>query len=163
MIPNEPPAQAALIMATGKLLRDRTLRLQSAPPDGGGGKTPFGALSMAQTLAMMAVKDRGPLSITALADLLAVSAPSASAMVERLVERDVLVREPDPKDRRRVTVRLSAKADAAYDRISNAIHQEFVRLVCRVGPDTARKWCEVMVEVRQALLEETASAATFSG
>jgi len=90
MIPTDPQAQAALIMATGKMVRDRTLRLQSTSARGHQQQTGFGDLSMAQTLAMMAVKDFGPLSITALAAILAVSAPSASTMVERLVERGIL-------------------------------------------------------------------------
>lgn len=151
MIPTDPQAQAALIMATGKLMRDRTLRLQSTSARGHARRNAFGELSMAQTLAMMAVKDFGPLSLTALASILAVSAPSASTMVERLVERGIVVREPDPEDRRRVMVRLSPDADAAYDRIHHFILEDFVRLVRRIGPETARKWCEVMVDVRQAL------------
>jgi DNA-binding MarR family transcriptional regulator len=153
MIPTDPPAQAALILATGRLLRDRTLRRQSAPAGRGKTRPPLAELSMAQSLAMLAVKERGPLSITALARLLAVSAPSASTMVERLVERGILMREPDPRDRRRVNVRLTVQADATYDRIHHFILQDFVGLVERLGPDTTRKWCEVMVEVRKALLD----------
>ena len=79
MIPDDPQSQAALIMATGRLIRNRTLQLQSngsrrtgRPP------LPLGELSMAQTLALMAVKDHEPLPVTRLAELLAVSAPSAS-------------------------------------------------------------------------------------
>jgi len=71
MIPTDPQAQAALIMATGKMVRDRTLRLQSTSARGHRQQTAFGELSMAQTLAMMAVNDFGPLSITALAAILA--------------------------------------------------------------------------------------------
>lgn len=156
-IPTDPRAQAALIMATGKLMRDRTLRMQSTPSRGHGRQAAFGELSMAQTLAMMAVKDRGPLSITALAGLLAVSPPSASVMVDRLVERGILVRETDPRDRRRVKVRLSDEADTAYNRIHHFILADFVRLVERIGPDMACKWCEVMLEVRRALLDEPRS------
>ena len=163
MIPTDPQAQAALIMATGKMLRDRTLRLQSAPSVRQAKGPPFGQLSMAQSLAMMAVKDQGPLSITALAGLLAVSAPSASAMVERLVERGILMREPDPQDRRKVKVRLSPQADAAYDRIHHFILQDFIQLVERLGPDTARKWCEVMVQLRRVLTQEPIPARTRLG
>ena len=129
MIPDDPQSQAALIMATGRLIRNRTLQLQSngsrrtgRPP------LPLGELSMAQTLALMAVKDHEPLPVTRLAELLAVSAPSASAMVERLVERGVFTREADPKDRRRVMVCLSPEAKTACDRIHNVILDDFVSL-----------------------------------
>jgi len=159
MIPEDPQSQAALIMGVGKMVRDRTLRLQSSQSHRSGRRAlPFGELSMAQSLAMMAVKDQGPLSITALAGLLAVSAPSASAMVERLVERGVLVREPDPRDRRRVLVRLSPEADQDYDRIYEFILQDFVRLVERIGPDMARKWCEVMLAVRAVIFSDQGPA-----
>ena len=156
MIPDDPQSQAALIMATGRLIRNRTLQLQSngsrrtgRPP------LPLGELSMAQTLALMAVKDHEPLPVTRLAELLAVSAPSASAMVERLVERGVFTRESDPKDRRRVMVCLSPEAKTAYDRIHNVILEDFVSLVQRIGPDMARKWCEVMLAVRATMFPHT--------
>lgn len=159
MIPEDPRSQAALVMGVGKMVRDRTLRMQSAGARSGGRRTlPFGELSMAQSLAMMAVKDHGPLSINELAGLLAVSAPSASAMVERLVERGVLRREPDPADRRRVQVRLSEEADADYEHIYNVILEDFVRLVKRIGPDMARKWCEVMLAVRDVIFSDQAPA-----
>jgi DNA-binding MarR family transcriptional regulator len=152
MIPDDPQSQAALIMATGRLIRNRTLQLQSNGNHRAGRRPlPLGELSMAQTLAMMAVKDHEPISVTRLAELLAVSAPSASAMVERLVERGVFTRESDPKDRRRVMVRLSPEAKTAYDRIHNVILDDFVGLVQRIGPEMARKWCEVMLAVREAM------------
>ena len=152
MIPEDPQSQAALIMATGKLIRDRTLRLQSTGSRRAGKPPlPLDEMSIAQILAMMAVKDHEPISITRLAALLAVSPPSASAMVERLVERGVLTREPDPEDRRRVQVRLSPEAKANYDRVHDVILQDFVSLVQRIGPDMTRKWCEVMLAVRAVM------------
>lgn len=161
MIPDDPHSQAALIMATGKLVRDRTLRLQSSGARRMGRRPlPFGELSMAQSLAMMAVKDHGPLSISELAALLAVSAPSASAMVERLVERGVLVREPDPQDRRRVQVHLSPEADAHYERIYSFILDDFVQLVEGIGPEMAHQWCEVMLAVREQLLRRPLTIET---
>jgi DNA-binding MarR family transcriptional regulator len=152
MIPEDPQSQAVLIMATGKLIRDRTLRMQSAGHSRAAEQPlPLAEMSLAQILAMMAVKDHEPLSITRLAALLAVSAPSASAMVERLVERGVLTRQPDPEDRRRVQVRLSPEAKANYDRVHDVILQDFVSLVQRLGPDMTRKWCEVMLAVREVM------------
>lgn len=162
MVPNEPIEQAALIMSAGKQLRDWTLRLQNAETRQRARNLPFGDLSIAQTLAVMAVKDHGPLSITRLAELLAVSPPSASAMVDRLVDRGLLTREPDPDDRRKVIVSLSPEADAVYEHTLNAILAEFVQIVNRLGPDTSRKWCEVMLEVRRVINTLPAAAGTPS-
>jgi DNA-binding MarR family transcriptional regulator len=155
MIPEDPQSQAALIMGIGKLIRNRTLRLQSVGQGRIGRRPlPFGELSMAQTLALMAVKDHEPISITELAVLLGVSPPSASAMVERLVERGILTRETDPGDRRRALVRLSPRAEADSDQIHHVILQDFIQLVQRIGPEMTRKWCEVMLAVREAMFTD---------
>lgn len=148
MIPTDPVEQAALIMTAGKQLRDWTLRVQSAQCARSDEQLAFGELSMSQSLAVMAVKDHGPLSITGLAELLAVSAPSASAMVDRLVERGLLTREPDPDDRRRVQVRLSPEADRNYNQTLSVILNEFLQILLRLGPEMSARWCEVMVTVK---------------
>jgi len=100
------------------------------------------------------VKIKGRVSISELAELLNVSAPSASAMVERLVEKGVLLREPDPADRRRVIVTVTPDLAAVSEKIEKEIFGAFVDLVDRVGPELADDWCRIVGRIATIIENE---------
>lgn len=64
-------------------------------------------LSIAQLHLLATLNERGPTTVGALADALAISAPSASSIVDRLVERGTVDRVRSTEDRRQVLVSLS--------------------------------------------------------
>ena len=108
---------------------------------------------MAQVHTLMTVQNCGESTISNLATLLGVSPPSASGMVERLVDKGLLLRERSRKDRRKVVVRLSEQAVAHMRKMEEAVLATFVDLVEKVGPETAEKWCEVFARVEEVLAE----------
>jgi len=117
---------------------------------------------VAQMHLIRMIRDRAEITITELAEKLGVSPPSASVMVDRLVERGILLREQSREDRRKVLVRISPEAVRTIERIEKAILQSFVDLVEKLGPATARKWCEVLDKVQQALKEDPVPSAPAS-
>jgi DNA-binding MarR family transcriptional regulator len=68
---------------------------------------------------------RQPISLTSLGGATAVSPSSALRTIDVLVERNLLVRVPDPHDRRRINVRLSARAI----RLLNRYFDDLARLL----------------------------------
>lgn len=68
---------------------------------------PFGNLSIAQLYAVREIRGHVMLTMSELADILEASPPSASAMVDRLVEKGILWREHSTEDRRKVVVIIS--------------------------------------------------------
>ena len=102
----------------------------------------------------MQVRHRGEVTIKELAKLLSVAPPSASVMVERMVEKGILARETSRKDRRKVTVSVSHEAIEDIEEIEEAVLRSFVDLVQKVGPETTRKWCEVLERIKSILEEE---------
>jgi DNA-binding MarR family transcriptional regulator len=70
-------------------------------------------------------------------------------MVDRLVEKGLLSREPSREDRRKVLVSVSPEALQKIDTIEESILQSFVDLVEKIGPKTARMWCQVLKRVRE--------------
>lgn len=72
-------------------------------------------LPPAQVRALVFLYDNGDRSMTELAAGLAISLPSASELVDRLVERNLVRRNQDPVDRRRVLIALTDPA-VAYGR-----------------------------------------------
>ena len=94
-------AQAKYVFSTGRLIHDRVFQIQARQIACMGKKKKFGDLSMAQVNTLMTIRKRGPMSLSELASDLCVSPPSASAMVDRLVEKGLVTREQSPEDRRR--------------------------------------------------------------
>ncbi|MEN8200532.1 MAG: MarR family transcriptional regulator, partial [Thermodesulfobacteriota bacterium] len=77
--------QARFIATVGRKLKNHIFSIQSGLPHGGG-PCRGEELSMAQVEMLMCVQACGECTISRLAEQLQVSPPSASTMVERLVE-----------------------------------------------------------------------------
>ncbi|WP_435170959.1 MarR family winged helix-turn-helix transcriptional regulator [Paenibacillus glycanilyticus] len=73
-----------------------------------GGAQGFG-ISVIQSHILYELHKRPNLSLNELADVLCVKASTLSRQVQQLVELELLSREPDQKDRRYVTLTLTAK------------------------------------------------------
>lgn len=142
--------QARYIFTTGKLLRRHIFSTLVRAEDKGR-KCGCSDLSMAQFNLLMAVQTHGAVTGGELAAQLGVSPPSVSAMVERLVDRGLLIRERSKADRRKVVLRISPDEALHFARIEEQILASFVDLVEEVGEETACKWVEVLGQVEQVL------------
>ena len=151
--------QAHFVFNTGRMIHDRVFQIQARHIAGMENKQRFGDLSMAQVNALMMIRARGPLSLTELAGQLGVSPPSASAMVDRLVDKGLVSRKQSPEDRRRVVIGISPAALKEIMAIEAVVFRSFVDLVERIGPDAADQWCAVLEKIRQVLNADTAGAA----
>ena len=112
-----------------------------------------GDLSVAQMNLILAVRTRGEVTLTELAEILGVSPPSVSVMVERLVERELLMRERATSDRRKVAIQVSPGAGQHIAEMEERVVATFVELLEELGPSTAGKWHEVLEKVEGVLLK----------
>ena len=140
--------QARYILTSTKLIRDRILRSMTSHSAMNTKNGQFGDLSLPQMHAVNVTRDRGQITITQLADMLGVSPPSTSVMVDRLVEKGILIREQSKEDRRKVVVSVSPKAVSTYEKFEEKILESFVELVEDIGPEITYQWCEVLKHVR---------------
>jgi DNA-binding MarR family transcriptional regulator len=144
--------QARFLFQFGKRMRDQMLKVHMTSVLQG--EDNFGeGLSPPQVHMLLAIKENQECTITELAAHLEVSPPSVSVMVDRLVEKDALVRERSHKDRRVVVVSLSARAADHIGRMEKAMLESFIEVVEKVGPELAEKWCSVIKQVDNALHE----------
>lgn len=146
---------ARYIFSTGKLMRDRIFRVQTEYLLSSGNREKFSELTLPQLEMIKIVRGRGQVSMSELSGLLKVSPPSASTMVERMVEKGLLERKQSVEDRRKVVVTISPEAIEDIQGIEDAILQSFVELLEKVGPETARKWCDVLEQVKVVLENES--------
>lgn len=72
--------------------------------------------SLAQYRVLMLVKHRGAMSINDLRNQLNIAQSTASEMVERLVQQNLLLREKDLSDKRITLFKLSKKAEKILER-----------------------------------------------
>lgn len=150
--------QARYIFTTGRVIRDFVDRNIAQLLAAEGNRSICGELSVNQMHALMLIQKRGKVSISELAALLGVSAPSASAMVDRLVEKGALTREPNARDRRRMDVRIAPAVQADFERVNAVLLAAFENLVEKIGAETARVWCEVLERIKTVLDAEEAAS-----
>jgi len=143
--------QVRFILATGKRIRDHMVRVQTELIAQDPGASGFGDMTMAQTSAVLMTMDRGSVGVSELAALLGVSAPSASSMIDRLVEKGVLAREPCREDRRKMVVTVALRAKAYFAKVQSGMQDAVNRLAVGLGPETTQKWYEVMQRVSKVL------------
>jgi DNA-binding MarR family transcriptional regulator len=90
-------------------------------------------LSMGQVRTLAALASHQPMNVSALAEKLGVSKPSASILVDQLVQRELAERTEDPDDRRRTLLALSSAG--------NDLVAELRQLA---PPDRMIRWLEAM-------------------
>jgi len=146
--------QAHYIFTTGRAIRDfvdRNIASQLAQFDG---RSIWGELSVTQMHALMMIQKRETVSISELASLLGVAVPSASTLVDRLVEKGALTREPSMIDRRRMEVRIASALKDDFSRVNSVLLNAFANLIQKIGPETTRMWCEVLRRIEAVLEQE---------
>ena len=94
-------------------------------------------------------------SLTALAGRLEISLPSASVMVEALVEQGYLERSTSARDRRAKLIRLSLAAENFYAAGDTAIRRRIVELTKGQAPDFLERWHGILCIVEDLLGEES--------
>ncbi len=144
------------IFETGKLIQDRVFRVINVQLEKMEQEHDSDELTAHQVRTILMVHMRGRISMTALSKLLSISPPSASVMVDRLVEKDLLERKHSDTDRRKVEVTVSEKAIGQIEQVEAAILQSFAELVDKVGADTAREWHRILKKIRPVLEEDAA-------
>ena len=120
-------------------------------------------LSVAQFKLLLTVRRQGEVTLRELAAMLEVSPPSASVMVERLVERKLLIRERSRKDRRKVMIHVSPDEKRHLDTVEEQVLTSLVELLDDIGPETAEKWGDVLAKVEQVLCRPQRATTAGTG
>jgi DNA-binding MarR family transcriptional regulator len=146
--------QAERMLRFGTRMRDHMLASFVQARDMAEGEL-ADTLSPPQIHMLMQIKKQGnSITISELAHLLEVSPPSASTMVDRLVEKNALVRERSEKDRRVVVVQLSPLAIQFTEMVESFLLSGFMNIIDKIGPELTEDWCNVIDRVEKVLQEE---------
>ena len=92
-------------------------------------------LTMGQLRTLMALAADGPLTVSALAERLAIAKPTASILIDRLVQAGDADRTEDPEDRRRTLVALTPAGRELVARLRDGKSERFERWLAAMQPD----------------------------
>lgn len=144
--------QARYLFDTVRMLQARVCARQAH--SNGTCKGNVQELTIPQLHMLHKIRELKSATIKDLAESLYVSAPSASAMVERLVETGAVTREQSQVDRREVVVQVASAGEHTLEAFEKHILDSFVDLLHGIGPEYARMWCDVYARIREVLHDE---------
>ncbi|MCX2727560.1 MarR family transcriptional regulator [Thermomicrobium sp. 4228-Ro] len=98
---------------------------------------PFDALdlTMAQLKVLFAVSCGGSLTISEIAERLGISLPTASHLVDRVVQLGLAARREDERDRRRTLVEITERGDALLRQVRQGNEQPWRELLAELAAD----------------------------
>lgn len=107
-------------------------------------------ITLPQMVALHVLRYGGNSSINGLGEALNLSTSATSHLVDRLVERDLVVRTEDPVDRRQKRLALAAGGEELLSRLSVSRESEMLALASRLSPDVLNS---VLALLEQAIVQ----------
>ncbi len=147
-------AKAQFIIETDVLLSAVIVRIIDRYSAKSRQKDPLAGLPRGQLNAAITIRRIEPCCLSDLSRALHVSQTSASLMVDRLVERGLVLRTPDTKDRRRVTIRLEPRVKKYVEAVSDELTQWVRKTTRKAGPGVLNEWHAVLAKLRPLLESE---------
>jgi DNA-binding MarR family transcriptional regulator len=95
-------------------------------------------VTLTQYRSLVVLASRGPQSVAALAEALAVTPPTASRSLERLVRKGLVRRRADRHDRRQVRVALTESGRRLIDTVTQRRREQIAGLLAHISPDAQR-------------------------
>lgn len=92
-------------------------------------------VTLTQYRSLVVLAARGPQSVAALAEAVAVTPPTASRLTERLVRKGLVRRQADPRDRRAVRLELAPSGRSLIDAVTERRRQEIAGLLDGVSDE----------------------------
>lgn len=93
-----------------------------------------GRVSAPQLRALLVIAEQGPMPLTVLAASLQVGVSSASRLVDRLVDADLVDRQPAPGNRRQVRLELTADGTQVLSDLSDRRRRDIEVVLRRMEP-----------------------------
>jgi len=96
------------------------------------------------------LRSYAPCPIAEIVRVFGIRPSTMTSVLERLDERGLLTREPDPEDRRSVRINLTSEGKVVADRINRAVHDLETRIGKHVGRAELEGFQSVMGAVEAA-------------
>lgn len=91
-------------------------------------------MTLLQLTALHVISAQAPVTLTELAQALGTGPPATSAMVDRLIRTGLVSRTPDPQNRRRVQLTVTARAETMIGDIDPSTARRLQAALSDMGP-----------------------------
>ncbi len=92
-------------------------------------------ITLSQCYAIVEVGRVGKVSLIDLADNLNLDKSTVSRSIDNLVNQEIIIREPDPEDRRFVMLRLTEHGESIYKEIERRMEAYFLEIIGTIPAD----------------------------
>jgi len=106
-------------------------------------------VTLTQYRSLVVLASRGPQGVAALAEAVAVTPPTASRLVDRLVKKGMVRRRTDRQDRRQVRIALTESGRHLIDAVSARRRQEIAALLAAIAPETQRSVVDALSQLAE--------------
>lgn len=103
-------------------------------------------MTLEQLSALHVIGALAPVGLTDLARALGTRPPATSAMVDRLIDVGLVRRTPDPDDRRRIRLNLTAGAEAIIGRTDTTTARRVQAVLRGMARSTRRHLIDILVD-----------------
>jgi len=155
---DKPLAPAvAEILATMEMVRDHIISAFMSDAQSNSAVRVKMSVTLPQVRALEIIAVNRGMNNKQLAQALQVSPASASAMVERLVELNLVERYIPDEDRRTVKLQLSSTGKKVTQSHRQVVEKVVSELLERLGEKDTQKWLQVGRKIRQVLSSSVSS------
>jgi DNA-binding MarR family transcriptional regulator len=119
-------------------------------------------VSLIQLHILMTLQDRELMSLSELAHLMHISAPSASSIVDRMVERDLVTRLRDDEDRRVVHVSISEHGRDVVEEMAGLRRDQLQSLLTIMSGEELQRVLGGMQAIQSALARARGDESTMA-
>jgi DNA-binding MarR family transcriptional regulator len=110
-------------------------------------------MTLVQLTALHLIGALGPISLTELAHVLGTRSPATSAMVDRLTHTGLVCRTPDPHNRRRVQLTLTATAQQIIGDIDPHTARRLQATLNSMSPKARSHLIDILIETIRRSVE----------
>jgi DNA-binding MarR family transcriptional regulator len=107
-------------------------------------------VTLTQYRSLVVLASRGPQGVAALAEAVAVTPPTASRLVDRLVRKGLVRRRTGRKDRRQVRIGLTEAGRRLVDLVTERRRTEIAQLLTSIDPEVQRSMAAGLQQLAQA-------------
>ena len=107
-------------------------------------------VTLTQYRSLVVLASRGPQGAAALAEAVAVTPPTASRLVDRLVSKGLVRRRTDRHDRRQVRIGLTEAGRQLVDLVTERRRAEIAQLLTSIDPEVQRSMAAGLQQLAQA-------------
>lgn len=107
-------------------------------------------VTLTQYRALVVLASRGPRTVAALAEAVAVTSPTASRLCDRLERKGLVERRTDARDRRAVSLGLTAAGRDLVDAVTRRRREEIAGLLDAIPPAGQRALVEALTQLSAA-------------